>query len=247
MALVWSCERRGVRYEVRSAGRSLRLYTDGVFHSQYHPTRPVTGGIWDLLYLPVHFLSHPAAARALVLGVGGGAVLRLLQRHAGCAEILGVERDAHHLRIARRFFGLGAGCSLVHADAVGWLAAQPAARFDFLVDDLFGGRRGEPVRAVPVDAAWCRTLARGVAPGGVLVINFASRDELAQSALLRMPRRTHGFRSAFRLWLPAYENAVAAFCRAPASSRGLRRRLERVASLALGRRGGLDYRIRQLW
>lgn len=57
MAIVWSRQLSGVHYEVRSAGNSLRLYTDGVFHSQYNPCRLITGHVWDLLMLPAFFLS----------------------------------------------------------------------------------------------------------------------------------------------------------------------------------------------
>ena len=52
MALLWERRVEGTLYQVRSAGRTRRLYTNGVFHSQYNPVRPVTGSVWDLLLLP---------------------------------------------------------------------------------------------------------------------------------------------------------------------------------------------------
>lgn len=245
MALLWSRTHEGRRYEVRSAGRTRRLYTDGVFHSQYHPDRPVTQGVWDLLYLPVHFLDHPEGARALVLGVGGGAVLRLLGRHARCRTILGVERDPVHIDIARRFFGVPKH-QMVQGDAVRWLEHARPGQIDYLVDDLFDGSHGEPVRAVRADARWCSHLARVLAPGGVIVMNFASLDELESCAFLRSRALARRFPSAFRLTLPGYANAVGVFCRRPAATGVLRRRLRAMPELRLGRQGGLAYRIRTL-
>ena len=52
MAIVWQRKIKGRDYQVRSAGKSLRLYTEGVFHTQYNPDHLLSGGIWDLLALP---------------------------------------------------------------------------------------------------------------------------------------------------------------------------------------------------
>ena len=52
MALIWKTELQGGHYEGRRAGRTLRLYANGVQHSEFHPKRLVTGSVWDLLWLP---------------------------------------------------------------------------------------------------------------------------------------------------------------------------------------------------
>ena len=73
MALIWETEQDGVRYEVRRAGQTLRLYANGVQHSEFHPKRLLTGSVWDLLWLPA-LLHEPARfRRVLVLGLGGGS------------------------------------------------------------------------------------------------------------------------------------------------------------------------------
>ena len=73
MALVYQKQLGNSHYEVRSAGASLRLYSNGVLHSQYNPNTPVGGTIWDLLLLPGFFKDTPPK-RILVLGLGGGAI-----------------------------------------------------------------------------------------------------------------------------------------------------------------------------
>ena len=38
MALLWEKRAAGVHYSVRNAGNTVRLYTNGVLHTQYNPT-----------------------------------------------------------------------------------------------------------------------------------------------------------------------------------------------------------------
>lgn len=68
MSLIWSKNVSGVQYEVRSAGSSKRLYTNGVFHSQYNPVQKITGHVWDLLMIPAFFYPQNTIKKVLVLG-----------------------------------------------------------------------------------------------------------------------------------------------------------------------------------
>ena len=138
MSLLWEKRTAGAHYQVRQAGRSLRLYTNGVFHSQYNPRRPVTGSVWDLLWLPAFFYPPDKLQRILVLGVGGGAVIRHLRRFIQPEKIVGVELSKIHLSIARRFFGIGGDdVELYQADAVDWVERYSGPPFDMIIDDLF--------------------------------------------------------------------------------------------------------------
>lgn len=248
MALLWQRTLGETRYELRSAGATRRLYTNGVLHSQYNPRQPVSGNLWDLLLLPAFFPPAGEVRRVLVLGVGGGAVIRQLRHFIRPAEIIGVDIDAVHLSLARRFFGVrGAGVSLVQADAGDWLTAYRGAGFDLIIDDLFGGRDGLPERALPHRAAWCRRLLRHLAPRGVLVANFVSTAELKRSACCANAALRRRFASVFALKTAQNENTVGAFLRFPASSRQLRARLRGLPGLdpsAKSRR--LHYRIRRI-
>ncbi len=251
MALLWSHRQGGRRYELRAAGRTLRLYTDGVCHSQHHPERPLTGRVWDLLALPA-LLLDPPPRRALVLGVGGGSALLLLRRLFPALELLGVERDPVHLAVARRHFGLrGPSLRLVRAEARRWSARYQGPPFDLVVEDLCGGR-GSPERTVPAgDGAWLGRLLSLLRPGGLLVLNCLSREELAACALLRQGRLRRRLAAGLRLQTPAEENAVGAFLRrggpAPREPGRLLRRRLRAAGLDPARRGtGLRLATRRL-
>jgi len=248
MALLWSKHSGGTRYEVRTAGNSLRLYTDGVFHSQYNPARPVTGSVWDLLFLPAFFYPPGHIRRVLVLGVGGGAVIRQLRHFVEPAEIIGVELSATHLMLARKFFGLRAkNTRLVQADAMRWIADYRGAKFDLIIDDLFGEEDGQPVRVAPVDGRWFNRLERHLTPGGAVVSNFVSGRTLNRCAYFTDAAFRRKIAAAFRLTTPVTENAVAVFLKSAANPSELRHRLNSQPELARALNSGrLRYHIRRL-
>ncbi len=244
MAILWQKQVGDTRYEVRTAGRSRRLYANGVFHSQYHPQRPHSGGVWDLLMLPAFFRSPSRIKRILVLGVGGGTVIHLLRRFLHPEEIVGVELNRVHLQVARQFFDIRKDMASLHqADAVQWLNDYGGPAFDMIIDDLFGNEDRDLGRAVPADTAWCGTLLRNLNRNGVLVMNFIGSRALRHSACVSEPLIARHFKASFQLSLPAYENAIGAFLGHPASSQGLRKNLARVPELSSKH---IDFRIRQI-
>ena len=229
-----SFERDGTRYEVRAHGRSVRLYTNGVFHSQWNEERPFAGGVWDCLSLPALYRDPASLRRILVLGVGGGAALRQLALLAPGAHLTGVELEAAHLDVARRRFGLDAleragVATLVEADATRWLvdpgaeAGSGAGPFDLVVDDLYGHADGEPVRAVALEPDWVDAIVARLAPGGLYVANTVDAREAARAAPTLADA---GLRHGARWSRPAWENVVLAASTAPLHSRDWSRRLE---------------------
>ena len=103
MAVIFTKQQGPDHYEVRSAGSSVRLYSNGVLHSQYNSLHPISGAIWDLLVLPGFFLKHPPR-NILVLGLGGGTVIHLIRHFFPDSHITCVEKEAMHIQIAKRFF-----------------------------------------------------------------------------------------------------------------------------------------------
>ncbi|UCE90468.1 MAG: methyltransferase domain-containing protein [Pseudomonadota bacterium] len=232
MAILWQRSINGRQYEVRSAGNTRRLYTDGVFHSQFNPRNPLCGGVWDLLLLPALFSSSGAIQRVLVLGVGGGAVIHQLARHVTPREIVGIELNPVHLTIARRFFGLARrNVALVQADARRWLRDYDGPPFDLIIDDLYGEQDGEPLRAVAANAPWFTLLHRRLSAHGTLVFNFVSRDALRRCGYFVDRRVSRRFRSAWQFTTPLHENRVAAFLRGESYARVLRNNLKAAPGL----------------
>lgn len=248
MALLWSKQAGGTRYEVRTAGNSRRLYTDGVFHSQYNPANPITGSVWDLLLLPAFFYAPGQIKRVLVLGVGGGAVIRQLLHFIDPDEVVGVELNATHLMLAKKYFGLRhKKITLIQNDARRWLSDYRGAKFDIIIDDIFGEDNGMPVRALPADSKWFGLLLKHLKRHGAVVSNFISSRELNHCAYCTNDKVRRRFVSAFRLTTPVTENAVGVFLRIPAQSSQLRGRILAHPALARAvKRKKLRYNIRSL-
>ena len=80
MAVIWKgCSTDG-ELEVRSAGATRRLYCDGVLHTQYNPKHILTGDVWDPMGLAPAVSAPGTIQKALVLGLGGGAVVHQLRQ-----------------------------------------------------------------------------------------------------------------------------------------------------------------------
>lgn len=249
MAVLLYEQRGDTLYEVRQAGGSLRLYTNGVLHSQYNPNQAITRSVWDLLSLPALFVPPDNVQRVLVLGVGGGAVMHQLKRWVQPALMLGVELNDMHIKVARDFFDLNdASVVLYQDDAVAWLRRYQGPPFDYIVDDLYGHSDGVPERAVALDAPWVELLIQHLAADGVLVCNTVSWRELKASALLDSVAVQSTFASGYRLVTPTCDNAVGAFFRHSAKKSAFKKRLSSIPELASADANGvLRYQIRSLF
>ena len=248
MAVVWQKKSDGRLYEVRSAGRSLRLYTDGVCHSQYNSANPVTGHIWDLLMLPAFFYEPGAIKRVLVLGVGGGTSIQLIRQFVSPETITGVDLNPTHLYVAKRFFKLKHdSIQLVHADAIQWLKDYEGKQFDLIVDDLFAEENGEPVPAIQSNASWFNCLLKHVTNDGLIVKNFLDKESARSSAGLANPRVRQKFSSIFQLTTPYNENVAVAYLKRASTSRVLRTHLVSTPGLNPNlKTSRLRYRARRL-
>ena len=219
MALLWRERIGGDLYEVRNHGATIRLYSNGVFHSQWNPRDPLKGSLWELLFLPAFFLPREQLRSVLLLGVGGGALIRLLQHFMAPTRIVGVDLDATHLQVARQYFGVR-DVDLVHANAIDYvgdrLAAARPERFDLVIDDLFGHASGEAERSVRADRAWCERLLDLTEDDGMVIGNFGSRRELLASGWRHKALREQ-LQGGWTADLPSYENSVIAVSRKPLS------------------------------
>lgn len=152
------------------------------------------GDYWALMLPPE---SRPRDA--LLLGLGGGTVATLLARRCPTARMVGVERDAAVLALARDLFGLERlpNLRIVEADAFEWMAAQlgadgalnaDAMRYDLICVDLFeAGRLANGVLAT----AFLRRVAALLAPGGVASFNLMVTG--------RTPEQLHRLRRVFTI------------------------------------------------
>lgn len=224
MSLLWEHQHLDTHYSVRSSGGAIRLYTNRVFHSQWNPRVPFSGGIWDCLSLPALHKQPGQIGRVLLLGVGGGAVINQLQEIDSSVSVTAIELDEQHLKIARNWFKVGGeNISLIHDDAISWLYSYDGPPFDIIIDDLFGHDEGEPIRACALELSWLELMYRHLNDDGLLVANCINSVELIQA----LPTiGAAGFKAGYRWHLPTYENIIGVFAKQSLHARQWSRNLE---------------------
>jgi spermidine synthase len=233
LAIIWQKTLKGTRYEIRKAGNTTRLYTDGVFHSQFNPNNPITRSVWDLLMLPAFFYEKDSIKRILVLGVGGGSVIQLLHKYVKPDEIVGIELNPTHTSIAKRFFGINKNIAKLHtADAISWLEKYKGQPFDMIIDDLFGEEDGEGVRPIPLNAKWLGLLNKNTTKNGLIVANTVDSKTLKESAYFTNKQTSRHFKTAYQLTTPLLENTVVAFLKKESTGKQLRKNIGQVPGLS---------------
>ncbi len=233
MAVVWAKRIGGCQYEVRSAGESIRLYTDGVFHSQWNSRKPLGGHLWDLLFLPSLFHSrYPRIDNCMLLGVGGGAVINMLNVFSDVAMIDAVDLDKTHLRVAKKYFlNSPTNVNFIHDDACRYVdsirSQKIAKRYDYVIEDLFCGSaldKSEAVRAVSMDSHWLSQLSGIMTSEGILVANFENILQLKRS-LKKSILTQAGFTGAVAILHPNYENGIGICFKGERNMKRFRRNL----------------------
>lgn len=174
MAIIWEHKAPERKYKVTQAGRTVRLYRNDVCHSQWNPTRPFSGHLWDLFCLS---LFQQKIQNACVLGVGGGSVINSLQALFPTINIVGVDLDEVHIYVAKKFFGVGERCQLIHEDAFEWLKKQKPNTFDCIIDDVFSESSKMPFRSVDTNQNWFERQLAVLKDHGTLITNYADINE----------------------------------------------------------------------
>ena len=249
MAVIWKKENKGRRFEVRSAGNSLRLYTNGVFNSQYNPKQLITHAVWDLLTIPA-FIHYPTPLnRVLVLGVGGGTCFHQLDAWLNPKEIVGVELCKDHINIAKRFFSLNKKHhKVIHDDAIDFIKNYQGTKFDLIIEDLYVETQDHAERAILAEKTWLNALHKHLTPSGVLVMNFYGKADLDKSSALKQTSALKPFNSVLQLSTRNYENRVIALSKKPISPTQLRQNLQSHPNLIQVKSGRLklDYHCRKV-
>ena len=131
------------------------------------------------------YLYQPHPRRVLVVGLGGGAMVRFLTHHEPQVQIDAVEIDPAVVRLAGQYFGVRSGGTVrIHtADAVTFVEST-ADRYDVIFMDAFlrpsdeTDTTGVPTRLKTV--AFLGRLKRALAPGGVIAFNINEHASMAE-------------------------------------------------------------------
>ncbi len=247
MAILWQKSIDDTMYQVRNAGKTMRLYTNGILHTEYNPNHILTGSVWDLLLLGSFLVPIGHLKRVLVLGVGGGAVLNQIHYFFPKATITGVELNPTHLRVAKDFFALNTmNHELIEADAIDWVNTNQNRTYDLIIEDLFCETDGEPERVKEANKSWVSKLDGMLSPSGVMVVNFIDRDSLLRSSTVF--QETGKYASGLRFTTKNCFNIVAVYSRKSVLSSELLQRLREYPLLDSRKKAcKLHYNVRKLF
>jgi spermidine synthase len=131
------------------------------------------------------YLYQPHPRRVLIVGLGGGAMVRFLTHHEPQVHIDAVEIDPAVVRIADQYFGVRSGGNVrVHtADAIAFVEST-ANRYDLILMDAFlrpssdTDTTGVPTRLKTL--AFLERLKNTLAPGGVVAFNVNEHESMAE-------------------------------------------------------------------
>jgi spermidine synthase len=130
------------------------------------------------------YLYQPQPRRVLIVGLGGGAMVRFLTHHEPQVQIDAVEIDPAVVRIADQYFGVRTGGNVrVHtADAVAFVEAT-TDRYDLILMDAFlRPSDGTDATGVPTGLktlAFLGRLKQALAPGGIVAFNVNEHASMA--------------------------------------------------------------------
>jgi spermidine synthase len=130
------------------------------------------------------YLYQPHPRRVLIVGLGGGAMVRFLTHHEPQVRIDAVEIDPAVVRVADQYFGVRSGGNVrVHiADAVAFVEST-TDRYDLILMDAFlrpssdTDTTGVPTRLKTL--AFLGRLKQALAPGGVVAFNVNEHASMA--------------------------------------------------------------------
>lgn len=216
--------------------RSLYFGTAARQSSMSH-TDPTTLVLSYTRAMLAGLLFQPRPAEILIIGLGGGSLLRFLAHHYPEADITVVEYREAVIEIARRFFQLpehpririqhGDGTELIHNPA------QPL--YDLILVDAFDAVGLHPGVACEPFLQACQ---RRLREGGLIALNLWNTDKARCRAHIRCFEAALGQRS-LRLPVEARNNLIV--FGAPHLDRLPSRRSLQTTAPALKQRLGLDF------
>lgn len=155
------------------------------------------------------YLYQPNPRRVLIVGLGGGAMVRFLAHHEPQVQVDAVEIDPVVVKLADQYFGTRTGGNVrIHtADAVKFIAST-TDRYDVILMDAFlrpsddTDSTGVPKGFKTIE--FLKRLKQSLAPGGVVAFNVNEHDTIAED--IAAVRTAFGNATVYRC--PPAENRV---------------------------------------
>jgi len=138
-------------------------------------TGPFTRDLWKKALTFFRVSDHVSVRSILVLGVGGGDIIKFLYKLYPSARIVGVDIDPAIISICKTYFELDSipTLRLVTQDAQKYIE-KANRHFDFIVVDLFHGRR---VSSFVQSPRFMKSVYKRLSVHGVVLVNFMHDGE----------------------------------------------------------------------
>jgi len=141
---------QNVRHEVlyfflpKDIRQSARILSSGIGGTLYSKEFLFKNHEWAYLPMIRTILETKDASQyknILILGVGGGALLKQLHTQYPGATVTGVEKSRDCIKIAKQYFGLreSKNIHIIQQDAYQYLMKKQDHRYDIIVMDVFEG------------------------------------------------------------------------------------------------------------
>ncbi len=139
--------------------------------------------LWSRAFRKFHVDHYQNINSVLVLGVGGGTVIDLLEKRFPLAGITAVDIDPTIIKIAKEYFKVDRlpNVHLLRADANAFVteSAKTGKVFDLVVVDVFVGPK---IPTFVSGAPFLTSLHTIVKPGGHLLINYLRELEYQEKS-----------------------------------------------------------------
>jgi spermidine synthase len=166
--------------KVVDVGADRRLMLDGAVLSTFARDGDWTRALKEYWGEALAMVDLPLRPSVLFVGLGGGTQLHLLRTRLTPRHVTAIERDPVIVRVATRWFGLGAVPRLefLCAEAEGAVASLQRARrrFDFIMEDCTYDETA--ARSIPLAVS----LAQLVSHRGALIVNRHRRPHARETA-----------------------------------------------------------------
>ncbi len=131
-----------------------------------------------------------AINNCLILGLGGGTVISLLNKYYPLIKITAIEFDLAIIDVAEKYFGIktSASLSIIQADAFLWIR-EAKKKYDLVIFDLYLGKfNPEKSR----ELAFLKKLKALLSPNGFILFNaHYQNDEENYQKLLTICRKIY--------------------------------------------------------
>ncbi len=159
----------GSTIEVRQSWGAKSLYINGCPQSQGAYRRD-----WKTILSKAGVDQLPKLGSALVLGLGGGDLAKILEKRWPNWFITFVELESEVVLVAEKYFGVGntVGRKIVVADAEKYMTKN-ITKYNLVIVDLYSG---DDVPKFVAGDKFLRQVALALTPHGKAIFNYASHS-----------------------------------------------------------------------